>query len=247
MTDGEGRVLVVEDDPDIRKLLLFNLGKDGYDAFGAANGEEGLRLFAEKAPDLVILDLMLPGMDGMAVCRRIRRDAERGGVPILMLTARSGEDDMVSGLEAGADDYVPKPFSNRVLLARVRTLLRRGGRDAGGGGSGSGSGGGNAGTLTVGPLSLNPERREATVFGRPVELTAGEFKTLQVMMRRPGVVFTRAQLLDLVRGNLHAVTDRAVDVQVASLRKKLDRAGSMVETVRGAGYRVIEGRDGECS
>lgn len=235
MTGVEGKVLVVEDESDIRTLLLFNLKKDGYLAFGAADGEEGLRLFAEKRPDLVILDLMLPGMDGMAVCRRIRQDAERGRTPILMLTARSGEDDMVSGLEAGADDYVPKPFSNRVLLARVRTLLRRGG-----GGDAAADG---VGEVVVGPLSLNAERREVTAFGRLVELTAGEFKTLQVMMRRPGVVFTRAQLLDLVRGSLHAVTDRAVDVQVASLRKKLGSAGGMVETVRGAGYRVVTGKE----
>ena len=230
MEKTEIKVLVVEDESDIRTLILFNLRKDGYAVWGAANGEEGLRLFAEKRPDLVILDLMLPGMDGMAVCRRIRKDPEFGATPIIMLTARSGEDDMVSGLEAGADDYVVKPFSNRVLLARARTLLRRSGAmdDEAAGDK----------PLTIGPISIVPDRREVVVDGRKVDLTAGEFKTLQVMMRRPGVVFTRAQLLDLVRGTLHAVTDRAVDVQVVGLRRKLGKAGAMVKTVRGAGYRI---------
>ncbi len=228
MEGKKARILVIEDETDIRTLILFNLRKDGHDAWGAGDGEAGMRLFAEKKPDLVVLDLMLPGIDGMAVCRRIRKDPDAGSTPILMLTARSGEDDMVSGLEAGADDYVVKPFSNRVLLARVRTLLRRIGvlEDEA------------AGLLSAGPVTLLAERREVLVDGEKVELTAGEFKTLQVMLRRPGVVFTRSQLLDLVRGNLHAVTDRAVDVQIAGLRKKLGDAGNIVETVRGAGYRI---------
>jgi two-component system phosphate regulon response regulator PhoB len=173
---------------------------------------------------------MLPGMDGMAVCRKIRKNPELKSTPVLMLTARSEEEDTVSGLEAGADDYVTKPFSNRVLLARIRSLLRRGGiftdEDE------------DDKNLTVGGIRLVPEMREVTVHGRRVDLTAGEYKMLQVLMRRPGVVFTRNQLLDLVRGTLHAVTDRAVDVQVVGLRRKLGRAGAMIETVRGAGYRI---------
>ncbi|MDR1745349.1 MAG: response regulator transcription factor, partial [Planctomycetota bacterium] len=181
-------------------------------------------------PHLIVLDLMLPGMDGMAVCRKIRKNPELKSTPVLMLTARSEEEDTVSGLEAGADDYVTKPFSNRVLLARIRSLLRRGGiftdEDE------------DDKNLTVGGIRLVPEMREVTVHGRRVDLTAGEYKMLQVLMRRPGVVFTRNQLLDLVRGTLHAVTDRAVDVQVVGLRRKLGRAGAMIETVRGAGYRI---------
>lgn len=223
-------VLVVEDDPDIRKLVLFNLGKDGYLAWGAATGEDGLKLFKEKRPRLVVLDLMLPGMDGMAVCRKIRALPDGAAVPILMLTARDGEEDVVAGLDAGADDYLPKPFSNRVLLARARSLLRRAGA--------LGPETTEEGRLAAGPITLVPERRETLVDGRKVDLTSGEFKMLHIMMRRPGVVFTRAQLLDLVHGGLHAVTDRAVDVQVAGLRKKLGRAGHLVETVRGAGYRI---------
>ncbi len=230
MEKNEIRVLVVEDDGDIRTLLLHQLRKDGYIASGAAGGEEGLKAAEKEKPHLVILDLMLPGMDGMAVCRKIRRNPEWKGVLILMLTARGEEEDMVSGLEAGADDYVVKPFSNRVLLARVRSLLRRGGILS------DGERGGGA--LSAGEIRLVPERMEVTVAGRKVDLTAGEFRMLQVMMRRPGIVFSRNQLLDLVHGTMHAVTDRAVDVQIVGLRRKLGRAGAHVETVRGAGYRV---------
>lgn len=230
MEKGEIHILAVEDEDDIRALLLHNLRKDGYSAQGASDGEEGLRLAHKRRPDLIILDLMLPGMDGMAVCRKVRKNAELRSVPVLMLTARGQENDVVSGFEAGADDYVTKPFSNRVLLARVRSLLRRSGslkeEDAA------------EECLSVGDIRLVPDMREVTISGVRVELTAGEFRMLQVMMRRPGVVFTRNQLLDLVRGTLHAVTDRAVDVQVVGLRRKLGAAGSMIETVRGAGYRI---------
>ncbi len=229
MENSDITILAVEDEADIRTLILHHLQKDGYIALGAATGEEGLRLAAERKPHLIILDLMLPGMDGMAVCRRLRKHPELQATPVLMLTARTEEEDVVAGLEAGADDYVAKPFSNRVLLARVRSLLRR---------SGLVDDGGERGALSAGGVRLVPERREATVDGERVELTAGEFKMLQVMMRRPGVVFTRGQLLDLVRGTMHAVTERAVDVQIAGLRKKLGSAGSLVETVRGAGYRI---------
>jgi two-component system phosphate regulon response regulator PhoB len=229
MEKGEITILAIEDEDDIRKLLLHNLRKDGYAVLGASTGEEGLRLAVEQKPNLIVLDLMLPGMDGMAVCRRVRGNPDIRDTPILMLTARDGEEDMVSGLEAGADDYVAKPFSNRVILARVRSLLRRGGiRERADD---------NEKEIVCGGIRLIPERREATVDGRKVDLTAGEYGMLHVMMRRPGVVFTRNQLLDLVRGALHAVTDRAVDVQVVGLRRKLGPAGSRIETVRGAGYR----------
>ncbi len=230
MEKNDIRVLVVEDDGDIRTLILHQLHKDGYAALGAASGEEGLKAAAKTKPQLVILDLMLPGMDGMAVCRKIRQNPDLKGVPVLMLTARGEEEDMVSGLEAGADDYVVKPFSNRVLLARVRSLLRRSGAL-------SEEEQGDA-ELVVGEIRLVPGRMEVTVSGRKVDLTAGEFRMLRVMMRRPGIVFSRNQLLDLVHGTMHAVTDRAVDVQIVGLRRKLGRAGAHVETVRGAGYRV---------
>ena len=230
MDKGGIVILVIEDEDDIRSLLLLHLHKDGYSALGASDAEEGLRLAERHKPHLIILDLMLPGMDGVAACRKIRKHAVLKSTPVLMLTARSGEEDVVSGLEAGADDYVAKPFSNRVLLARVRSLLRRGGIVDGEPGPG--------GILRVGEIRLVPDRMEVAVDGAAVDLTAGEFKMLQVLMRRPGVVFTRNQLLDLVRGSLHAVTDRAVDVQVVGLRKKLGPAGARIETVRGAGYRI---------
>ncbi|MDR0361765.1 MAG: response regulator [Planctomycetota bacterium] len=230
MEKGEICILVIEDESDIRTLLLHQLRKDGYIASGAANGEDGLKSISGHCPQLIVLDLMLPGMDGMAVCRKVRNNPDTRSIPILMLTARSEEEDMVSGLEAGADDYVAKPFSNRVLLARVRSLLRRSGV--------LGEDGGDSKTLTVGEIRLAPEMREVTVHGEQVDLTAGEYKMLKVLMRRPGVVFTRNQLLDLVHGQFRAVTDRAVDVQVAGLRKKLGSAGARVETVRGAGYRI---------
>lgn len=232
MEKGEIHILVVEDESDIRTLLLHHLRKDGYSAAGAPDGESGLKQAEERSPHLVVLDLMLPGMDGMAVCRRIRRNPNLRNTPILMLTARGEEEDMVSGLEAGADDYMAKPFSNRVLLARVRSLLRRSGVFAGEDGDGA--------SLALGEIRLVPERREVTVGDEKVELTAGEFRMLQVLMRRPGVVFTRNQLLDLVHGTMHAVTDRAIDVQVVGLRRKLGRAGTMIETVRGAGYRIVQ-------
>ncbi|MDR1520747.1 MAG: response regulator transcription factor [Planctomycetota bacterium] len=233
MEKATANILVIEDESDIRTMLVYNLRKNGYAARGAADGEEGLRLFREKRPQLVILDLMLPGMDGVAVCRGIRRDDDAGDgrTPVLMLTARSGEDDMLEGFEAGADDYVAKPFSNRVLLARVRSLLRRSGAIDGGAGETS--------KLTLGPITLIPDRREAAVAGKRIELTYGEYEMLKVMMRRPGMVFSRSRLLDLVRGELHAVTDRAIDAQVVGLRRKLGPAGKNVETVRGVGYRAI--------
>ncbi len=231
MEKAEIHILVIEDEGDIRTLLLHHLHKDGYSAIGAANGEQGLKLAGERAPHLIVLDLMLPGMDGMAVCRKIRQHADLKNTLILMLTARGEEQDMVSGLEAGADDYVTKPFSNKVLLARIRSLLRRGGVSI--------DTADDETQLSVGKIRLVPERREVFVDSKPVDLTAGEYRMLQVLMRRPGVVFTRNQLLDLVRGTLHAVTDRAVDVQVVGLRRKLGKAGGQIETVRGAGYRII--------
>lgn len=233
MTKDDITICVIEDEEDINKLLLFNLRKEGYIARGAASGEEGLEMLAEARPDLLILDLMLPGMDGMAVCRKMKQNPDLRNIPILMLTARNEEEDVVSGFDAGADDYVAKPFSNRVLMARVRSLLRRSGLVADDEPA-------DTHILTVGKITILPERREVTVDGKPVELTAGEYKMLQVMMRRPGVVFTRYQLLDLVRGALHAVTDRAVDVQIVGLRKKLGKAGKLIETVRGAGYRISQ-------
>lgn len=226
----EIRILAIEDELDIRTLILHNLKKDGYVAIGARTGEEGLRLAVTHKPHLILLDLMLPGMDGMAVCRKLRADAQLASIPVLMLTARNDEEATVFGLESGADDYLAKPFSNRLLLAHIRALLRRTEARV--------EEQRHEAELIVGEIRLVPRRMEVTVDGRRTDLTSGEYRMLQAMMRRPGIVFTRNQLIDLVHGTMHAVTDRAVDVQVVGLRRKLGRAGARIETVRGAGYRV---------
>lgn len=232
MEKDEIKLLVIEDDADIRTLILFTLRKEGYVVIGVATGEEGLQMIKDRKPDLVVLDLMLPGIDGMEVCRSLRSDPETGSTPVIMLTARSGDDDVVTGLGCGADDYVIKPFSPKVLSARIRTLLRRTGALE--------DGETVAAIISSNGVTVNLEKREVTVDNERVELTAGEFKILHTLIRRPGTVFSRAQLLDLLHGGLHAVTVRAVDVQIVGLRRKLGKAGELIETVRGAGYRFAE-------
>jgi two-component system, OmpR family, alkaline phosphatase synthesis response regulator PhoP len=227
---AKASILVVEDEEDILELLRFNLAKEGYRVEGLASGEEALRAVRTRAPDLLILDLMLPGMDGLEVCRRLRAEPRSGQVPIVMLTAKGEEADVVAGLELGADDYIAKPFSPRVLLARVKAVLRRRERapateDA---------------PLQAHGMEIHPGRREVLVDGEPVTLTFTEFNILQYLARRPGWVFTRNQIMDAVRGEDYHVTERSVDVQMVSLRKKLGEAGRHIETVRGVGYRLAE-------
>ena len=200
----------------------------------AASGEEGLAIAKKRPPTLVVLDLMLPGMDGLAVCRKLRAGEATKGVFVLMLTARGEEEDVVQGLDAGADDYVVKPFSTVVLAARVRSALRRAGKAADDGGEGMER------DLVFDSLAVSPSRHEVRVDGELADLTATEFRLLMALVRRPGRVFTRNQLLDAVHGREHAVTDRAVDVQVVGLRKKLGAAGARVETIRGVGYRFSD-------
>jgi two-component system phosphate regulon response regulator PhoB len=224
------RILVVEDEEDILELVVFNLSKEGYRAEGVITGEGALETAGNNVPDLVVLDLMLPGVDGLEVCRRLKADPRTAHIPVIMLTAKGEESDIVAGLEVGADDYVTKPFSPRVLIARVRAVLRRGARAEPG----------KSETIKIRDLLINPGRHEVLVDGDPVELTHTEFSLLHLLARRPGWVFTRHQIIDAVRGSDYPVTDRSVDVQVAGLRKKLGRAGSYVETVRGVGYRFKE-------
>ncbi len=220
-------ILVVDDEEDIRELIQYNLSKDGFRVACAATGEEGLSLVASLKPDLIILDLMLPGIDGLEVCRRLKTDAAFKSIPIVMVSARGEEPDVVTGLELGADDYIPKPFSPRVLIARIRTVLRRG----------KAGPADQQALLKVDGLVLNPVRREVHVDNALTELTNTEFKLLQFLMRQPGVVFTRNQIVDGVHGDDYPVTDRSVDVQVVGLRKKLGPYGVYIETVRGVGYR----------
>lgn len=225
------KILVVDDEEDILELLRFNLAREGYRVVLAATAREALALAASERPHLMILDLMLPDMDGLEVARRLRADPSAESMAILMLTAKGEEADVVAGLELGADDYVTKPFSPRVLLARVRALMRRGTRSAKDG---------EREVLRVHDLVIHPGRHEVLVSGTPVRLTYTEFGILQCLAKRPGWVFTRNQIVDAVRGDDYAVTDRSVDVQIVGLRKKLGQAAGYIETVRGVGYRLRE-------
>ncbi|ALC18190.1 ArsR family transcriptional regulator [Desulfuromonas soudanensis] len=229
---GKEHILVIEDEEDILAVVHYNLSRQGYRVSCAANGEEGLRAARLQRPDLILLDLMLPGMDGLSVCRELKRDAATEGVPVVMLTARGEESDIVTGLELGADDYLTKPFSPKVLIARLRAVLRRHEREAP-------PAEGEAPLLLDG-LTIHPGRNEVLVDGVPVELTFTEFRVLYFLASRPGWVFTRYQIVNAVRGDDYAVTDRAVDVQIVGLRKKLGPHGARIETVRGVGYRFRE-------
>ncbi len=223
-------VLVVEDEEDIAELVRLHLAREGYHVLCAGSGEDGLRLVQTRSPALVVLDLMLPGIDGLEVCREIRSHPATQRTSILMLTAKGEESDIVVGLQLGADDYVTKPFSPKVLLARVKALLRRkteGVVD-------------DQTSIALHHIVINPGRREVTVAGKPASLTYTEFGILHLLARRPGWVFTRTQIRDASRGEDSISTDRAVDVQIVSLRRKLGPAGKYIETVRGVGYRFKE-------
>jgi len=220
-------ILVVDDEEDILELVQYNLSREGYQVRQAGTGEEGLKIARQKKPDLVILDLMLPGVDGLEVCKNLKNDPKTAHIPIIMLTAKSEEADMVTGLELGADDYIPKPFSPRVLLARVKTVLRRKLRESVE----------ETETIKIEEMVITPGRHEVLVKGKPIQLTFTEFRILHTLARRPGWVFSRYQIVDAVRGEDYPVTDRSVDVQIVALRKKLGSYGHFIETVRGVGYR----------
>ena len=221
---------VVEDEDDIRELISYNLAKEGYRVRGFASGEEALAALPTLGADLVILDVMLPGMDGFSVCREIRKLGGVGNIPVVMLTARGEEIDVVSGLEIGADDYLVKPFSPRVLSARIRAQLRRTRPQK------------NEESVAVDKiidrdgLIIHPGMRTVTVDEQPVKLTASEFKALAFLAEKPGWVFSRYQIMEAVHGENYIVTDRSIDVLIAGLRKKLGSAENRVETVRGTGY-----------
>jgi two-component system alkaline phosphatase synthesis response regulator PhoP len=225
---GKKRILIIEDEEDIRELIRYTLDREGFGVSEVGTGEEGLRSAADRNPDLVLLDLMLPGKDGLSVCRELKGDEATRNIPVIMVTARGEESDIVAGLELGAEDYVVKPFSPKVLAARIRSVLRR--REAAASAS-------PADVLSFGSLTIHPGRHEVLVQGRPIELTASEFGILHFLARRPGWVFTRHQIVDAVHGSDYPVTERSVDVQIVGLRKKLKKAGERVETVRGVGYR----------
>lgn len=227
---SKSNILVVEDESDIRELIRYNLAKEGFGVSLADNGEKALTQIKGDRPDLILLDLMLPEVSGIEVCRRIRQSDEQKDIPIVMVTARGEETDIVAGLELGADDYITKPFSPKVLIARIRAVLRRQGRDEPEGNL----------ELVRGNLRIHSGRHEVYVGDEPVELTKTEFKVLSYLARRPGWVFTRSQIVDAIHGDGYPVTDRSVDVQIVSLRKKLGDAGHLIDTVRGVGYRFKE-------
>ncbi|MCW5205717.1 response regulator transcription factor [Desulfobulbus sp. F5] len=223
------KILIVEDAEDILELVRYNLAKEGYQVSCAMSGEEALNVVRQATFDLILLDIMLPGLDGLEVCRRLRRNIATAHVPIIMLTAKSEETDMVVGLELGADDYMTKPFSPRVLTARIRAALRRSQQE--------GQLEEKADIFSFGDLQIDCSRHEVSVKGELVRLTATEFGILLCLTKRPGWVFSRYQIVEAVRGEDYSVTDRAVDVQIVGLRKKLGELGCCIETVRGVGYR----------
>jgi two-component system, OmpR family, alkaline phosphatase synthesis response regulator PhoP len=223
------RVLVVDDEEDILELVTFNLVKDGYQVVTAASGEEALRQTKHGTPDLILLDLMLPGLDGLDVCRALKSNTDTDHIPIIMLTAKTEDADIVAGLELGADDYITKPFSPRVLLARLKAVLRRKKLEAA-----------PDSPLVVHDIAIHLDRHEVLVKGNAITLTATEFSILHFLARRPGRVFSRDQIITAVKGDDYPVTERSVDVQIVGLRKKLGEAGDCVETVRGVGYRFRE-------
>jgi two-component system, OmpR family, alkaline phosphatase synthesis response regulator PhoP len=231
VTMANERILVVDDERDILELVEYNLHKEGFAVTCVASGEEAMSAARTRQPDLIVLDLMLPGVDGLEVCRRLRAEPATRHIPVVMLTAKGGEADIVAGLELGAADYVTKPFSPRVLTARLRAVLRRdeeADREA---------------VLRVGPLVIHPGKHRVTAESGAIDLTAAEFRILHFLARRPGWVFTRQQLVEAAQGDDsfvsdRFVTDRSVDVHIVSLRRKLGPDGALIETVRGVGYRL---------
>jgi two-component system phosphate regulon response regulator PhoB len=224
------KLLVVDDEEDILELVRYNLVREGFLVDCAATGEKALTKAKAESYDLILLDLMLPGIDGLDVARKLKDDAKSRSIPIVMLTAKGEEADIVTGLELGADDYVTKPFSPRVLTARVRAVLRRKASEPAD----------NASVIKIHGLEIHPGRRSVIADSEIINLTYTEFQVLYILARRPGWVFTRAQIVDSVRGDDYPVTDRSVDVQIVGLRKKLGPYSKYIETVRGVGYRFRE-------
>ncbi|MCK4632297.1 MAG: response regulator transcription factor [candidate division Zixibacteria bacterium] len=223
-------ILIIEDELDIVELVRFNFTKEGYTVNSAQTGEEGIRIARSTLPHLILLDLMLPGIDGFEVCRSLKFDEKTRHIPIIMLTAKDDDTDVVSGLEIGANDYLTKPFSPKVLIARVRAMLRRRISESAD----------EKPPLRFENLVIDPGRYKVSVDDSTVNLTTTEFLLLYTIAKRPGWVFNRSMLIDEIRGPDVITTDRAIDVQIAALRKKLGHYGEYIETVRGIGYRFRE-------
>lgn len=219
-------ILIIEDDPDIVELLTYNLEREGYKVSSATDGEVGLREARRRKPGLILLDLMLPGMDGLEVCRHLKAEDTTRGIPLLMITAKSEEPDEVTGLELGADDYITKPFSPRNVLARIKAVLRRGTLQAN-----------KPKRVEIEGVVLDKERHEVTVHGEPVEVTRAEFRLLWKLASNPGRVYTRDELVEGITAGEAMILDRNVDVHVSAIRKKLGKETDLIVTVRGVGYK----------
>ncbi len=225
-------VLVVDDEESIRKLISYNLEKEGYKAIAVSSGEEALSAAFDTVPDIIVLDLMLPGLDGMEVCRILSKDSRTSAIPILMVTARGDDTDVVSGLEAGADDYITKPFSPKILSARIGAVLRRSNKDM--------KNRGGKGVVSIHGINIDTDKHEVSCDVHPVSLSTTEFAILELLCRNPGWVLSRNQIISAVKGEDYPVTERSVDVQILGIRKKLGEQGKYLETVRGIGYRMAE-------
>lgn len=231
-TAAKARVLIVEDDASLAEVLDYNLGQEGYDTQVARDGQQGLREIRLRAPDLVVLDLMLPMIEGLEVCRLLRADPATRDTLVLMLTARSEESDELVGFSVGADDYVTKPFSVKILLERIKALLRR-----------KQQGDADRDVLVSQGLMIDRRRHRATAGDRALDLTPSEFGLLAALVRQPGRAFSRAELIDVALGDDALVLERTIDVHIRALRKKLDLHADLVETVRGVGYRLRDPAD----
>lgn len=220
------RILIIEDEEDVLALLFYNLTKSGYEVLMSTSGEEGLELAQKESPDLVLLDLMLPKLSGIEICQKLKKNGDTRPIPIIMLTAKSEKADVLKGLESGADDYIIKPFDIEILLARVSAVLRRRPEVEA------------SKNVTAHGVKINIGKNEASINGSPIRLTRAEFLLLNLLLSHPGWVYSRSQIIDSVHGRDHSVTDRAVDVLVLGLRRKMGRKGRLIETVRGAGYRM---------
>ena len=227
---SKNTILIVEDEEDIQALLIYNLRKDGFSATAVESGELGLQHAIANHPDLIILDLMLPGMDGLSVCRALKDSDKTRDIPIIIASAKGEEADIITGLEMGADDYVAKPFSPKVLIARIHALMRRSGQKPAD----------QSAAVRIHELEIDPVKFKARLAGEKLELTTNEFHMLHFLSMHTGWVFTRYQIVDAVRGEDYVVTERAIDVQIAGLRKKLGKHADYIETVRGIGYRFKE-------
>ncbi len=221
------RILIIEDEEEIASLIQYNLEREGYRTTVVSDGNEAPGAFRGQRPDLALLDLMLPGLSGLDICRIVKSDQDTKSIPVIMLTAKGEESDIVAGLELGAEDYITKPFSPRILVARVRSCLRRA----------KSADSDDSKIITFDNLTLHAGKHVALVDNEPLDLTVTEFRILNLLARKPGWVLTRYQIVDSVHGENHPVTDRSVDVQIVSLRRKLGSAGALIQTVRGVGYR----------